>query len=90
MSFVRGKFKVSGITVFSMTDGQENGAVELSAVTADSGIPEDVRYHKYTPSGKITMAIDNPPAFRAFLSRLGQSVYVDFHDSPELAALGHP
>ena len=39
-------------------------------------IPENQRYHKYTPSGSIEISITNPPASDVFLP--GKSFYVDF------------
>lgn len=71
---VRGKFKVSEVRTH---DWSPTGVtVVLNAVTGESGIPEDERYHKYTPSGKIEMFVDNPPAAEQF--KLGQAFYVDF------------
>ena len=70
---VRGKFSVSEITQYPWTEGRR---VILTAVTGESGLPEDARYHKYTPSGRIDILIDNPAALEQF--KIGQSVYVDF------------
>lgn len=70
---VRAKFKVSSIKYVDWNPDVR--VVELTAATAD-GIPENERFHKYTPSGTIQMTIDNPPAAEAF--KLGQMFYVDF------------
>ena len=45
---IRAKFTVQSVTQFSYNKDQR--AVKLSAVAAD-GIPENERYHKYTPQG---------------------------------------
>jgi hypothetical protein len=68
---VRAKFVVAGINQQSKTSKQ----ITLSAVTTDD-TPENQRFHKYTPSGTITMQVDNPPAADAF--EFGKAFYVDF------------
>jgi hypothetical protein len=71
MEKVRAKFKVD-----SITRSQNPGvSVKLYPVCAD-GIPENERYHKYTPSGSLEMYIDNPPAAEFF--EIGKQFYVDF------------
>ncbi len=75
---VRGKFRVDKITRHAWS--KEAGEVTLSAV-CDDGIEENARYAKFTPSGSITMMIDNPPALAAF--ELGAEVYVDFTPVPK-------
>jgi hypothetical protein len=70
---VRGKFTVAEIHTYSWGEGKK---IVLNAVTGESGIPEDERYHRYTPSGKIEMYVDNPRAEEQF--KLGQAFYVDF------------
>lgn len=70
---VRAKFVVAEVTAFG--HNKDARRVKLSAVTAD-GIPENERFHKYTPSGSIELSIDNPPASDAFVP--GKTFYVDF------------
>jgi hypothetical protein len=53
---VRAKFRVQSVTDFGNVK-----QVKLVPVT-DDGIPENERFHKYTPSGSLEMTIDNPPA----------------------------
>lgn len=68
---VRAKFKVVSITqheYFGKT-------IKLSA-QYDQSIPEDRRYAQATPSGELTMFVNNPPAADAF--KPGQYVYLDF------------
>ena len=67
---VRSKFRVVSVTDFGFTK-----QVKLAAVSGD-GIPENARFHKYTPSGQIEMTIDNPPASEQFTP--GKECYVDF------------
>lgn len=70
---VRGKFKVLSVkrNYWSPT------AVELTlGCEYDPSIPEDQGYSKATPSGSITMLVDNPPAID-YLT-LGKTFYVDF------------
>lgn len=68
---VRAKFKV-----VSATEHEYNGkTVKLSAIY-DQSIPEDRRFAQATPTGELTMFINNPPAANAF--KVGQYVYLDF------------
>jgi hypothetical protein len=67
---VRAKFRV-----YSVTDFGVSKQVKLVPVM-DDGIPENERYHKYTPNGSIEMTIDNPPASSQFTP--GKYFYVDF------------
>jgi hypothetical protein len=66
---VRAKFRVLCVTDF----GQQK-RVELMPVTG--GSEENKAFWKYTPSGKIEMTIDNPPASEVFAP--GKEFYVDF------------
>lgn len=52
--------------------------VKLVPVTpnADDNIPENERFHKYTPNGSITLTIDNPAAAEQFKPQ--HTYYVDF------------
>lgn len=42
----------------------------------DDGIPENEKYHKYTPSGELKITVDNPAALEQF--ELGKCYYLDF------------
>ena len=75
---VRGKFFVLGIRRQPHSSGSQ---IELGAVSAtDNEQSENTMYHRYTPSGTISLFIDNPAA-EAFFS-LGRTVYVDFSEAP--------
>lgn len=76
---VRGKFKVTEI-VRRAWDGGVSAFLKLEAVY-DQSLPEDQSYAKATPSGTITMQVDNPHAVEAL--QLGKSFYVDFTEVPE-------
>lgn len=49
---------------------------ELSMWALYSDNPEDNTYSKYTPSGQITMIVDNPSAEEFF--KPGEKYYLDF------------
>lgn len=68
---VRGKFRVAHVTDF----GNNFKEVQLTAVW-DDGIPENARYSKATPTGTVTMTINNPPASDQFVP--GKEFYLDF------------
>jgi len=74
---VRGKFRLSQVTANAGTTGQ---SFVFNAVSAD-GVPENERFHQYTPSGSLTMFVDNPPAQTFF--QLGKSYYLDFTEVPD-------
>lgn len=56
--------------------------VKLIPVTpnADDNIPENSRFHRYTPNGSITLTIDNPAAADQFKPQ--QTYYLDFTPVP--------
>lgn len=70
---VRGKFMVTEITEMSWS---ATARKVVLTPQYDTTIPEDQRYAKATPSGRIEMQIDNPSALAALL--MGQQFYVDF------------
>ena len=47
----------------------------------DPSLPEDRRFSQATPSGEMTMNVDNPAAIANLT--LGQSYYVDFTPVPK-------
>lgn len=70
----RAKFRVQEKT--ELVDGFR---IELVAVT--SGSPEDLAFFKYTPSGKVTMAVVQPDTAAQF--KVGKNYYVDFTEAIE-------
>lgn len=68
---VRAKFKCQSVT--DHAGGMR--IAKLTAVCADE-VPENQRYHRYTPSGSIEISIDNPSAAAEFVP--GKSYYLDF------------
>lgn len=70
---VRGKFKVVEITQVHWSKDARKVVLQPEY---DSTIPEDQKYAKATPSGRIEMTIDNPPA-SDYLA-IGKTFYVDF------------
>ena len=73
---VRGKFTVSEITTYQYGSKK----ITLQALY-DPNLPEDQKYAKATPSGTITMQVDNPPA--ADYLEIGKAFYVDFTRADE-------
>lgn len=72
---VRAKFQVTAITSHSW-----GGTEIVLEPRYDSSIPEDRRFSDATPSGKMTMLINNPAAVDQL--KLGQFFYVDFTPVP--------
>lgn len=69
---VRAKFQMNSLTTYSGT----YKTVTFTAVS-DTTTEENKRFTKYTPSGTLTMSIDNPLAVEQF--ELGKYYYVDFN-----------
>lgn len=75
---VRAKFRLQSKKVHANYGAPGYGSqVELtfSAVSADE-VPENQRYHKYTPGGQLSITIDNPTAVEFF--EANPTVYLDF------------
>jgi hypothetical protein len=70
MATVRAKFRCNSITGHA---GMSAKTVKFAAVY-DSSIPEDRRYATATPTGELTMLVDNP----AVSFELGRQYYLDF------------
>ena len=70
---VRGKFTLSEIRHHNWSPTAQTFV--FSAVY-DQTTEENKRYSKATPSGRLEMTVDNPPA-QAFFE-LGKSYYLDF------------
>lgn len=59
---VRAKFRCSSVKLRKNTPSPDESTVrdfEFDAIY-DESLPEDQRYAKYTPSGKLTVVVDNP------------------------------
>lgn len=75
---VRAKFRLQSKKVHAVYGGTGyHPQVELifSAVSADE-VPENQRFHKYTPGGTLSITIDNPSAVEFF--EANPLVYLDF------------
>lgn len=73
---IRAKLRVDHIihTHYSK-DGPPYSVVHL-VTQYDESIPEDQRFQKATPTGRMEMQIDNPAALEQFVP--GKTFYLDF------------
>ncbi len=69
---VRAKFTVTSVTDHNYGNGK---TIKLTPCY-DTDIPEDRRFAEATPTGELTMYVNNPPAIAAL--KLGKSFYLDF------------
>ncbi len=69
---VRAKFTVTSVTDHNYGNGK---TIKLTPCY-DTDIPEDRRFAQATPTGELTMFVNNPPAIAAL--KLGQQFYLDF------------
>lgn len=67
---VRAKFRCSSVETFAPAGTR----TFRFAAEYDTTVPEDQRYAKYTPSGELRIAVDNP----AVEFEPGRSYYLDF------------
>ncbi len=81
---VRAKFTVSQVTRNFYGGTEQPGVTIKLTPQYDQSIDEDRRFSKATPSGEITMYVDNPPAAAALIE--GQTFYVDFTPVPKTDA----
>jgi hypothetical protein len=75
---VRAKFRLQSKKTYAVYGGQgysTNAELTFSAIGADE-VPENQRFHKYTPGGTLTINIDNPSAVEFF--EANPIVYLDF------------
>ncbi len=70
---VRGKFKLVEST--QVDYNADVRRLKFQAVCND-GTEENAKFHKYTPSGEVSMTVDNPAASEQF--EIGKQYYVDF------------
>lgn len=80
---IRAQFWVQKSTKQAAAKGQTTLIVEMAAVTRSTGQPGyepegNTDWSKYTPSGRIEMAISNPDAAAIFDANIGRDVRVTF------------
>lgn len=51
----------------------------------DPNIPEDQRFAKASPSGEMSITVDNPPVIEYWTARLGKQFYLDFTPAEDAA-----
>lgn len=74
---VRAKFSVVALDIKQWGPSPEQSTTRVVLEPRyDDTIPEDVRFQKATPSGRIEMQIDNPAAVAQLVP--GKQFYVDF------------
>lgn len=70
---VRAKFQVTAVTQYSGDSSARNIKLEPRY---DESIPEDRRFAVATPSGELTMYVNNAAAVEEL--KLGKTFYLDF------------
>jgi hypothetical protein len=78
---VRAKFRVTEVTTSISNYGGAAGTIESKRVKLSAvGDEHNKTWSKWTPSGELTMTINNPAAFEQF--KPGQCYFVDFVEAP--------
>ncbi|MHB8407795.1 MAG: hypothetical protein ACYDHY_06730 [Acidiferrobacterales bacterium] len=70
---VRAKFK---ITKVSEVDWSPTIRLLTLSAVSDDGLPENQRFHKFTPAGTVEIMVDNPSIDGFF--KIGTHYYLDF------------
>lgn len=80
MNTTRCKFRLTQIS--SHKSDVKSGEHKTYTFTAqyDPSIPDDLRFSKYTPSGEVKIAVDNPEAAEMFVH--GADFYFDISPVP--------
>lgn len=73
---VRGKFTLTQMTASAGATGRSL----IFTPQYDPNLPEDQKYAKATPNGKLEMYVDNPPALEQL--ELGKAYYLDLTPVP--------
>ncbi len=71
---VRGKMFIASVEI---TAGQANGgggSVKLNVVARGA---ENASWAQATPSGQMTLSVNNPPAFAFFRDHIGEECFID-------------
>lgn len=77
---VRAKFMLTGHTHNAWGRGDSH-EFEFTP-QYDPNIPEDQRFSQASPSGKMTIRVDNPPVVEFWVSQMGKQFYLDFTLAP--------
>jgi hypothetical protein len=82
----RAKFTLTALvaTSYGNVDGMTSRELKFST-RYDPTIPEDQRFTKASPSGSLSIVIDNPAALAFFEGKIGKAFYLDFTEAPEPA-----
>jgi hypothetical protein len=73
---VRAKFRVTHHEIMDWGPNQGKQVTVHLSPQYDPNLKEDQSYAKSTPSGKLTMVVDNPAALAEFVP--GRAFYLDF------------
>lgn len=74
MKSVRAKFRCTAEKTSKFSPGADSARSYEFQALYDPSIPEDERYAKYTPTGSVTIGVDNPNV----IFEPGRSYYLDF------------
>lgn len=76
----RAMFRLVGIKQFAYSPSSREFTFSAEY---DTSIPEEARFAKASPSGTLTIMVDNPVAIDAL--KMGQKYYLDFTEVPDPA-----
>jgi hypothetical protein len=76
---VRAKFYITTIEPYH--GGKGGGTVKLRPVYSADPAHENKTFWDATPTGEISMQINNPSAFDFFTAKIGKEFYVDFSEA---------
>lgn len=78
----RAKFYVQSVSATAGSPTTDRGSIVLKPVSRGAA---NAMWASATPSGEMTMFVDNPAGWQWFRDRIGKELYIDFSDVPESA-----
>ena len=81
MSNMRAKFQVQSVSGQTAQEVVTMSAVCSNAPFGPNGESDDSTYARYTPSGSLSITINNPALVGIF--KVGQKFYLDFTEAAE-------
>lgn len=74
---IRAKFMLQEHRIYSWHPDRSQHTFVLRP-QYDDNIPEDQRFHQATPTGELTMLVDNPAVVEYLSKMLNKQFYLDF------------
>lgn len=78
---IRAKFQLQEHRIVAW-GGEYRGHTFIFRPSYDPSIPEDQRFAQASPTGEMSILVDNPPVIEYWSAQLGKQFYLDFTPAP--------